>query len=33
MEIEKPLQLEDWMTNNKCWCPELRESMALAEKK
>jgi len=32
-EIEKPMELEDWMTNKKCWCPELRETMALVEEK
>jgi hypothetical protein len=29
-ETEKPLELEDWMTNEKCWCTKSRE--ALAEK-
>ncbi|HSO88478.1 MAG TPA: hypothetical protein VLQ91_18140 [Draconibacterium sp.] len=22
VETEKPLELEDWMTNEKCWCPK-----------
>jgi hypothetical protein len=31
IETEPPLQLEDWMTNRKCWCPELPEAIALKE--
>jgi len=33
IETEKPLCLEDWMLNRKCWCPELQEAMALSEGK
>jgi hypothetical protein len=33
VEKEESLELEDWMTDAKCWCPELRETMALAEQK
>ena len=28
VEKEIPLELEDWMINKKCWCPELKESLA-----
>ena len=30
VEQEKPLQLEDWMINSKCWCPEFEEPMSIA---
>lgn len=33
VEKEESLEVEDWMTDAKCWCPELRETMALAEQK
>lgn len=33
VEKEKPLELEKWMTDEKCWCPELRETMNFAELK
>jgi hypothetical protein len=33
IENEKPLELEDWMINNKCWCPEVNESVSFAERK
>ena len=33
IETEKPLCLEGWMLNRKCWCPELQEAMALSEGK
>jgi hypothetical protein len=33
IETEFPLQLEDWMIDEKCWCHEWREPMALSLKK
>ncbi len=33
IETEKPLELEDWMINSKCWCPENHESVSFAERK
>ena len=33
VETEKPLEIEEWMTDAKCWCPELRESTTFAELK
>ena len=33
IENEKPLELEDWMINSKCWCPEVNESVSFAERK
>ena len=33
VEKEIPMELEDWMINKKCWCPELKESLAFSEEK
>ena len=33
IETEKPLCLEDWMLNRKCWCGEPDETFALAKEK
>jgi hypothetical protein len=33
IETELPLQLEDWMIDEKCWCHEWREPMALSQEK
>jgi len=33
IETEQPLQLENWMTDEKCWCRSLQEPTALTEKK
>jgi hypothetical protein len=33
IETELPLQLEEWMTDRKCWCPELREAIAITQPK
>jgi len=33
IETEFPLQLEDWMIDEKCWCHEWREPMALSQEK
>jgi hypothetical protein len=30
VEKENPLQLEDWMINSKCWCPESEEPLSVA---
>ena len=32
-ETEKPLELENWMINEKCWCPKPHEPMALSQGK
>jgi hypothetical protein len=31
LEKEKPLELETWMTDEKCWCPEMVKPLNLAE--
>jgi hypothetical protein len=33
VETELPLQMENWMFNEKCWCTEFSEPMALSEGK
>ncbi len=33
IETELPLQIEDWMINEKCWCHEWREPMSLSQEK
>jgi hypothetical protein len=33
IDTEMPLRLENWMVNEKCWCPELRATTALKQEK
>lgn len=33
LEKEEPLELEKWMTDEKCWCPEMVKPLNLAELK